>query len=476
MKLRAGTAWLSISVSLLFQLAADTPLTSRNGLTVSAVSPAQPEVERLTHEAQQLRIEGAPGWRTSALKLIEKAVNLHGGVSLDELRQEAIAALSTPELAREEWRPPNSICVLDVDIANEKYVVGAPDGTIVGRSLSDHRPFWKAPGNPPKEIRWLGHSPDGLAFVWARGSDQIQVWGQSMTNQALWVSPSNEVRSVAINSVGTRLALIRATLPHGGGKLWLAPLRGLEFQKETQVPEGVIAAEWAPDDVRLGALLENPPRLVVYETGLETIPIEISFPWKARSLGWMPTARGMVIGGEHGVDLVDLTSGELQHFPGSTNISRLVLNESGSIAVSADANGIIQLWDVAARQLLTTVKERADRLELSPDGKRLASIQTDTGTASIWSVATARGIVQFVPEERSPLFPGQPDGLQLKESAVVLDTGSNAAIQLLVPVRPISALRSQNGRWVRVQLQDGRRMDWNLDRLREQLSAIGIPW
>ena len=155
---------------------------------------------------------------------------------------------------------------------------------------------------------------------------------------------------------------------------------------------------------------------------------------------------------------------------------KLVLNESGTIAISACTDGFIQLWDVAARQLLTAVKATADRIELSPDGQRLASIQTDVGLASIWSVATARGVVQFVPDDRSPSFPGQPDGIKLKDLSVVLDTGNHAPIQLVVPARPISALRSQNGRWVRVQLQDGRRMEWNLDRLREQLSTIGIPW
>jgi len=465
-----------MGISLLFQLVADPPIPFGNTPAVAAISPVQTEVERLTSEAKQLRNAGAPGWRASALQRIQKAVALHGGVDLDELRQEAIAAFSTPELAREDWNSPDSGHVLDVDIANQQYVVGSPDGTVFGRTLNDHRPLWKAPGNPPDPIRWLGHSQDGLAFVWSRGGDQIQVWGSSPTNQVLWISPSNGVRNIAINSVGSRLALIRSASASVGGKLWLAPIRGLEFQKETKVPEGVVAAEWAPDDVRVGALLENPPRVVVYETGLETISAEVPLPWKARTMGWMPTAREMVIGGESGMDRVDLDAGELRHFPGSTNVLKLVLNESGTIAISACTDGFIQLWDVAARQLLTTVKATADRIELSPDGQRLASIQTDVGLASIWSVATARGVVQFVPEDRSLSFPGQPDGIKLKDLAVVLDTGNHAPIQLVVPTRPISALRSQNGRWVRVQLQDGRRMDWNLDRLREQLSTMGIPW
>ncbi len=474
-------AWFAASVAILlgYPWASAEPLLppvpAPTNRTASDISPALTTVQRLTEEARRLRFSGTPGWRSSALQIIGQAVDLHGGVPLDDLRQEAIHALATADLGAEPWTPKLLKRLLSINLARDTYLGETKDDQIVERGIQDHRIVWQSPfGLSP--AKWLGHDREHQLDLWLRGGNQFEMWDPTVAAIRSWTSPAANIRSASFNWTGDQVALIQIQNPQGMGELWLAPVRSLDQLRKTKVTVPVTATEWAPDNVRLAVLSESPPQLLIYETGTEVVSSTVSLPSRPNSVAWLPNARDVLIGTDSGLLLADSTTAELHPFPGATNVLAVAIHESGTLALTSGRDGPIQLWDVAARQLLAAFPKGGDRLEFSEDGRRASVINRTTDTGLLLTVASGRDVVQFVPEDRVRSFPGKPDGLRLMEHSVELSTGSNAPVQLPTPAIPASALRSVNGHWVRIRLTDGRTQDWNLEKLRERLATLGIPW
>ena len=451
------------------------PVPAPTNRTNSNISPALSNVQRLTEEARRLRFSGTPGWRSPALQIIGQAVDLHGGVPLDDLRQEAIHALATADLGAEPWTPKNFKRLLAINLSRETYLGETMDDQIVVRGLQDHRIVWQSPFGP-SPAQWLGHDRDHQLDLWLRGGNQFEMWDPTVAAIRSWTSPAANIRNASFNWTGDQVALIQIQNPSGMGELWLAPVRSLNQLRKTKVTVPVTAAEWAPDNVRLAVLSGSPPQVLIYETGTEVVSSTVSLPSRPNSAAWLPNARDVLVGTDGGLFLANSTTAELHSFPGVTNVLAVAIHESGTLALTSGRDGPIQLWDVAARQLLAAFPKGGDRLEFSEDGRRASVINRTTDTGFLLTVATGRDVVQFVPEDRVRSFPGKPDGLRLMEHSVELSTGSNAPVQLPAPAIPASALRSVNGRWVRIRLTDGRTQDWNLEKLRERLATLGIPW
>ena len=439
-------------------------------------SPHLPTVQRLTGEARQLRFDGAPGWRFAALRIIGQAVELHGGVPLDELRQEAIQALATADLGPEPWSPKNLQRLFSINLAQDTYFGETQDGQVIERGLRDQQVVWQSSFESPASLQWLGQDWDHHRELWLRNGTHLESWDPTSRTIRSWASPGSKVRHAAFNWTGDQVALIQFDASSGRDQVWLAPVRSLDLQRRTKITAPVTAAEWAPDNVRLAVLSDAPPQIVIYETGSEVIAGTIPLSSRPLSVAWLPNARDVLVGADSGLWLADTSTAEVHPFPGATNAQAVAIHASGTVALSSGRGGPVQLWDVAARQLLATFPKGGDHLGFSEDGRRASVVHRTDHTGFLLSVASARDVVQFVPEERVGPFLGNPDGLRLMDRAVALNTGSNAPVQLPTPSLPASALRSTNGRWVRIRLTDGRTQDWNLERLREKLATLGIPW
>ncbi len=475
-------AWFAASAAILlgcllaFAEPLVPPVPAPTNRTASDISPALSTVQRLTEEARRLRFSGAPGWRFAALKVIGQAVDLHGGVPLEDLRQEAIHALATADLDAEPWFAKGPLRLLRVNLSQDTYLAETKDGQIVERGLQDHRVVWQSSFESPASVQWLGQNPDQHRDLWLRNENRLETWDPSLRAVRSWSSAVSKIRSASFNWTGDQVALVQTDTLSGTAQLWFAPLRAMDQQRRARIQAPAIAAAWAPDNVRLAVLSDSPPQLLVYESGTELVSSTIPLPSRPHSVAWLPNARDVIIGTDGGLFFIDTSATVLHPFPGATNLVSVVIDESGTLALSSGIDGPVQLWDVAARQLLAAFPSGGNQWEWSADGRRAFLINNTTGTALLLSVASARDVVQFVPEDRIRTFPGKPEGLRLSEHAVELNTGSNALVQLPVPAPPTSALRSVNGRWVRIQLTDGRTQDWNLERLRDRLATLGIPW
>lgn len=452
------------------------PVPAPTHRTASDVSPALSTVQHLTEEARRLRFSGAPGWRFAALQVIGQAVDLHGGVPLDDLRQEAIHALATADLGAEPWSPKNFKRLLSINLAQDTYLGETRDGQIAEQGLKDQRVVWQSSFESSATVQWLGQDVDRHRELWLRNGNRLESWDPSPGVVRSWSSPLSKVRRASFNWTGDQIALVQFDASSGRELVWLAPVRSPDHQRKAKVSASVTTVEWSPDNVRLAILSDSPPQLLMYETGTEAISSTISLPSRPHSVAWLPNGRDVLIGTDNGLLFVDSTSAELHPFPGATNVVAVAIHESGTLALTSGRDGPIQLWDVAARQLLAAFPKAGDRLTFSEDGRRASVIHHAGGTGFLLTVASGRDVVQFVPEDRVRTFPGKADGLRLMDRAVELNTGSNAPIQLPTPALPASALRSPNGRWVRIHLNDGRTQDWNLEKLRERLATLGIPW
>ena len=366
--------WITVVLTLLLPssgVAAESPpppVSAPIHRTTSENSPNLPNVQRLTDEARQLRFAGAPGWRFSALRIIGQAVELHGGVPLDDLRQEAIQALATADLGAEPWSPKNLQRLFSINLAQDTFFGETQDGQVIERGLKDQQVVWQSSFESPATLQWLGQDWDHHRELWLRNGTHLESWDPSSRTIRSWASPGSKVRHAAFNWTGDRVALIQFDASSGKDQLWLAPVRSLDLQRRTKITASVTAAEWAPDNVRLAVLSDAPPQILIYETGSEVIAGTIPLSSRPLSVAWLPNARDVLVGTDSGLWFADTSTAEVHPFSGTTNVQAVALHASGTVALSSGRGGPVQLWDVAARQLLATFPKGGDHLGFSEDG------------------------------------------------------------------------------------------------------------
>ncbi|GAB4211860.1 MAG: NB-ARC domain-containing protein [Synechococcales cyanobacterium] len=94
----------------------------------------------------------------------------------------------------------------------------------------------------------------------------------------------------------------------------------------------------------------------------------------------------------------------------------LAFNADGSLLATGHANGLIRIWQVASRQLVTTLSgHRAPvfAVAFDPQGSRLASGSAD-GTVRLWSVETGMPIAVYdQPQQQVWAVSWHPQGTQL---------------------------------------------------------------
>lgn len=449
-------------------------------------APAVPAVERLLEESRQLRREAVPGWRRRSLQILERAAALHGGVPMDGIREEAVFALSSPDFSRETWDPPAHDRVLDIDPTHERYVAlsSTPTNNKVQWRRLDHSVLDEVSiesGNLP---HWLGHDATGGWFVWAtKFGGNITLNGRKQLDASLppvgfsTLYPWASIRAVSLDSTGSHAAIVGVMPDPSFSALFIVSLPNAGSNATPRLQGKIEAVAWSPDDVRIGVLVAAPPSLLVYESGLGTIAATIPLSAAPLALAWLPNGREILVGTEAGISRIDFEESTVVSFGNLGRVDTLALNENGNLLLSAGKGSPIRLWDVAAQLPLVSLKETADRLEFSESGKRMSAIQTAKGTASLWSINSARDVVYFVPENKKGIpFPGKSEGLRLGTQSVEVNTGSNAPVTLPTPIASVSAFRSINGQYVRILLADGRMMDWNIAQLGQRLRSLGIPW
>jgi WD40 repeat protein len=326
--------------------------------------------EAYLDRAQARRVSRRPGQRFDALRAIQEALKLPvpPGRSLDELRNEAIAALVLPDLAVEkEWDGwPVGSGGQAFDAAFERYARGDKDGNVSIRRVADDQELLTLPGaGPVSDYGGLAFSPDGRFL---HQSCETAGGGRSR----LW------------RLDGTKPVAVLDAYRYG-----------FTFR-----PDGRECAASYPD----GSI-----RVHELPTGKERRRWQLAFPDPSPGLLWNPKRplllafspkAAWVLHAETGRVVWRLSEGGVVSWVDWHPEGRL-------LAVSSVSDRKIRLWDVDTRQLVLTPLE-GHKIEgivvrFDPSGERLVS--TDWSHLwRLWDVQTGRQLLAVPAGGHVPQF------------------------------------------------------------------------
>ena len=160
--------------------------------------------------------------------------------------------------------------------------------------------------------------------------------------------------------------------------------------------------------------------------------------------------------------------------PGIIGIS---LSRDGKTLVTAGADGIIRIWDIASGQVKKTLTGHTNavyKAELSPDEKFIASSSRDS-TARIWNISTGREIhrlngfkcsvksVSFSPNGKILAVVGNDGMLKIWDAATGKELKSLVhSVSPDVDVSIYSAIFSRDGKKVYAGNGDGTISEWDI--------------
>jgi WD40 repeat protein len=307
--------------------------------------------------AQARRVSRQPGQRFDSLRAIQEALKLPvpPGRSLDELRNEAIAALVLPDLKGvKEWEgllPSSNNWTFDA--ALQRYARAEPGGAVSIRQGEDNAEFLRLPSlGPLHDFHGLQFSPDGCFLHRCYRRDNRWRGNLCRINGPRPVVVLDEAYSefFAFSLDSRQLA---AAYPDGtlcfydvasGGELRRFPFK-----------EAVRCLRWNPRAPQLAMHNGNRLRIVHVETG--QVLAEWTVPGGPNWMDWHPGGRLLAVGTHDlKIHLWDSATGQpvLPPLEGHKNGGLLFLfHPAGDLLASNDYDGIVRLWDVnTGRQVL----------------------------------------------------------------------------------------------------------------------------
>lgn len=167
--------------------------------------------------------------------------------------------------------------------------------------------------------------------------------------------------------------------------------------------------------------------------------------------------------------------GEVAAFPvppgDPPHVDLVALSSDGSTLATHNGNGTTEIWDIAARQLITVLPGQGrpvSAMALSPDGTTLATITSD-GTGHLWDVGTASPFtakeavraVAFAPVSHvlAATVPGRPGAVQLWDAVTGHPVGTLSSADTSGVG---SAAFSPNGQVLAVGYNDGTARLWGV--------------
>lgn len=160
----------------------------------------------------------------------------------------------------------------------------------------------------------------------------------------------------------------------------------------------VTALAFSPDQRHL-ASVSSDQTVRVWTVADGTLAAETSTPAALRAVTWLADGATLAFGGDDGVirvaALTNLsTAKELKNHQGA--VAALAAAPQGDLLVSAGADGLTRLWDLAAGKvrLHLTQQVAVAAVALRPDGKRLATAGTNA-VVRLWNVESGALIAEL---------------------------------------------------------------------------------
>jgi WD40 repeat protein/serine/threonine protein kinase len=290
-------------------------------------------------------------------------------------------------------------------------------------------------------------SPDGTRVVTACDDGSAHVWDVASGQELLVVHQDHQIVRAEITSDGTSLltggyAGVASLWDLASGKLRYALRAGADHD------EAVLCARVSPDR-----------RFIVTATSRDTAAL-----WDAAT----------------GQQLAALTPTGDPHVVAS-GVPCAFSADSTLVAVG-DAHGVTRIWSTATGKLRATAAGHTDqiyRVELSPDGRRLATASGDW-TAGVWDVATGKRLQELRHRARvwTALF--SPDGKRVvtasdDHTAVVwnADTGERVMTLAGHASGVNKAVFRSDGAQIATVGDDGVAFLWDADTGRRESSLQG---
>ncbi len=305
----------------------------------------------LLHQARARRVSRRMGQREDALDALARAAALHPD---ERLRDEAIAALALADVRRGPRFPavPAGTLATVFDAAYKSYAGIDGQGVISIRRVADNKELRSIATNNASGPSELRLSPDGQFLARLDGRQAVQIW-RAADGKALLGEELRPCSAVAFSADSRRVAV--------GQDDWVVciDLAGARETNRWRLPAGACALAFHPHNRRLAVGYADNKFTSIYDSTRGSLVADLPVGSITKQVvAWHPDGARLAVGG---------------------------------------SDPRIQIWDVAAKRLVATLKGHVElvwALSFHPDGHLLASASWD-GVLRLWDPGTGRQLMQL---------------------------------------------------------------------------------
>jgi serine/threonine protein kinase/WD40 repeat protein len=340
---------------------------------------AEGEMEQQLHAAllEQGRatiLSGEMGQRFRALDAVRRASAISNSV---ELRGVAIAALALPDLRfeRELAVPPN-VFVAKLDPAFERIALGAGNGPVEIRAVSDNRLLVTLPAATNRAISSLGQwSRDGRFFAVERGyesgrSMDMEVWNVASATRVLLVHASSP-SAFSFHPRWPRIVVGRAPAAavtwdlESGQEITSQPLEGRPR-----------LLKFAPDGEAIAAVHDvgQQSKVTIHSSQDGVSGTSRLFTNRVHEITWHPGGDSLAVGDDKGrVHVMNAQTGET-HLLGrhKSDVTVLEFTPDGQYLFSGGWDQEVICWNVNAMRRAFAVLLKSYHVQFRADGRQCA--------------------------------------------------------------------------------------------------------
>jgi WD40 repeat protein len=332
-------------------------------------------------QAKAQRSSGRPGRRFDSLRAITNAAAIRRSV---ELRNEAIACLALTDLRPITGGPEttNRNDSLLIDFPRNRYAIRSA-GEVTIHDLASKTRLLEIP-RQSSGVVWIHEfSPDGRCLWLSYSNKTSLVW--DLTDLSPGMVWTNEINSDAFSPDSTRVAI---STPEA--RIDLLDLHSGHLLEAIDLPSEVDVMFWAPNGRQLAGIGERQIVIVDFGKGSQPEIRSIHLPWQPMMLAWHPDSARIAVGGDdRGIHVFDSkTTQQVASLIGHKGVvTWLTFNPEGSLIASDSWDGRLRLWDFMSGKELISTPGGPEKVEFSPDGRRLAVYSRSSSRVNLFEIA-----------------------------------------------------------------------------------------